>query len=128
MSPVVSGQHQDLVPDSASLTHEQLLHLESLVADSVEVGAELNVPNVFTPNGDGVNDHFEVLCDGATIYEFTIFTRTGNRVFHSLSPRLFWDGKNLAGYDMPEGIYYYVIEETDSQEGETSAGTIHLFR
>lgn len=100
-------------------------------ADSVEVDSvsgELNVPNVFTPNNDGINDYFEVRTDGSTVYEFSIFTRTGTRIFYSASPRIFWDGRSNAGKEMREGTYYYVIKEPGSGSPAEHAGFIHLFR
>ena len=104
MFSVVSGQQALLSGDSVSLSQEQLIRLESLAADSTD--SELDVPNVFTPNGDQVNDYFEVKTDGSTIYEFSIFTRTGTRIYYSLSPRIFWDGKAGGGIELPEGVYY----------------------
>jgi gliding motility-associated-like protein len=124
--PALSGQHRDQPFDTTDLSLEQLRILEFMATDSV--GTDLQVPNVFTPNGDGINDNFGVTTDGTTVYEFTVFTRTGTRVFHSLSPRVFWDGKNLAGYEVPEGVYYYVLEESGEKDAETNAGFIHLFR
>lgn len=122
---VLSGQQQDL-RDSLSLNSEQLRLLQSMAADSA--GGELMVPNVFTPNGDQLNDYFEVPTDGTTVYELTIFTRTGTRIYHSRSPRIYWDGKSLEGKELPEGVYYYVIEEVDSSPVEGKAGFMHLFR
>ncbi|MGW8316108.1 MAG: T9SS type B sorting domain-containing protein, partial [Bacteroidales bacterium] len=92
------------------------------------VGGELGIPNVFTPNGDQINDYFEVTTDGVTVYELTFFTRTGTRIYHSRSPRIFWDGRSLEGKELPEGIYYYVIEEVGALEPFEKAGFIHLFR
>lgn len=126
MFSVVSGQQALLPTDSVSLSQEQLIRLESLAADSTE--SELDVPNVFTPNGDQVNDYFEVKTDGSTIYEFSIFTRIGTRIYYSLSPRIFWDGKSAGGTELPEGVYYYVIEDTGDGNPYESAGFIHLFR
>ena len=88
--PVLLGQTQDQLTDTTHLSAEQLQMFESLAADSVS--GELDVPNVFTPNGDDVNDYFEVTTDGITTYEFTVFTRTGTRIFHSLSTRIFGTG------------------------------------
>jgi len=97
-----------------------------MAADTVD--SELDVPNVFSPNGDGNNDYFEVTTNGITVYEFTVFTRSGSRVYHSLSPRIFWDGKSVGGEELSEGVYYYVIEEEGDSEPFEKAGFIHLFR
>jgi len=123
---VVSGQQAFTPADSVSLSQEQLIRLESLVSDST--GNGLDVPNVFTPNGDQINDYFEVETDGTTIYEFSVFTRTGTRIYYSLSPRIFWDGKTGSGIEQPEGVYYYVIEDQGDSDPYESAGFIHLFR
>ena len=124
--PVILGQDQGQSSDTVRLLARQLQMIESLAADSVD--GKLDVPNVFTPNGDEVNDYFEVTTDGVTVYDFTVFTRTGTRIYHSLSPRIFWDGKSIGGKDLPEGIYYYVIEEEGGSEPFNSAGFMHLFR
>jgi len=123
---VLSGQQVDPAPDSTSLTAEQLHLIEMMAADTVD--SELDVPNVFSPNGDGNNDYFEVTTNGITVYEFTVFTRSGSRVYHSLSPRIFWDGKSVGGEELSEGVYYYVIEEEGNSEPFEKAGFIHLFR
>jgi gliding motility-associated-like protein len=99
---------------------------DSVAADSTD--GILVVPNVFSPNGDGFNDYFEVTTDGASVYEFSLFTRTGTRVFYSRSPAIFWDGKSIGGEDLKEGIYYYVIEESEVPEPFQATGFIHLFR
>jgi gliding motility-associated-like protein len=125
LTPVLSGQQQDL-QDSLTLTRDQLKLIQSMAADTSV--SELAVPNVFTPNGDQLNDYFEVPTDGTTVYELTIFTRTGTRIYHSRSPRIYWDGRSLEGKELPEGVYYYVIEEVDSSPGEGKAGFMHLFR
>lgn len=100
--------------------------LDSLGADSIS-GA-LVIPNVFSPNGDEINDYFEVSTDGSTVYELSIFTRTGTRVFFSSSPRIFWDGRSNVGENLKQGVYYYVIEEKDGGDSTQEVGFIHLFR
>ncbi len=125
--PAASGQTTETPEISSQLKAEQGIALDTVALDST--GGALVIPNVFTPNGDGIHDYFEVETDGVSVYDFTVFTRTGARVFHSNSPRIFWDGTNSAGLDLMEGVYYYVIEE---EEGNTtpysSAGFIYLFR
>ena len=126
LTPIVVGQDQTLSNDTLTLSSEQFQILQSLAADSIDT--ELDVPNVFTPNGDQVNDYFQVTTDGTTVYELTIFTRTGTRIYHSLSTRIFWDGKSIGGKELPEGIYYYVIVKEGSSDPIEHAGFMHLYR
>jgi len=86
----------------------------------------LDVPNVFTPNGDGMNDLFEVHFDGNAIIEITIFTRTGTKVFDSKSPSVIWDGRNDSGSELSEGLYYYVIKSDVIAKDQT--GFVYLYR
>jgi gliding motility-associated-like protein len=123
--PVLMGQQAEPAADNVHLSEPQINVLESMATDSV--GGELSVPNVFTPNGDLVNDEFKVSTDGTTVYAFSVFTRIGTRVYHSKSPQISWDGKTLDGIEMKEGVYYYVIEE-EGDKKERKAGFMHLFR
>jgi gliding motility-associated-like protein len=124
--PRLSGQQQDSSADILQLPDSQILEIGAMAPDSA--GDVLNIPNVFSPNGDGTNDYFEVDTDGTTVYEFTIFTRAGTRIYHSESPRIFWDGSSLDGKELKEGIYYYVIEEQGGTSPFDKAGFMYLFR
>ncbi len=124
--PRLSGQQQDSSADILQLSESQILEIEAMAPDSA--GDVLNIPNVFSPNGDGTNDYFEVDTDGVTEYEFTVFTRSGTRIYHSLSTRIFWDGNSLDGKELKEGIYYYVIKEKGGTSPFDKAGFMYLFR
>lgn len=67
------------------------------------------VPNTFTPNGDGVNDTWEIKYlesyQGATV---EIFDRGGNKLFFSNGYTSAWDG-TFKGQPLPVGTYYYII-------------------
>lgn len=85
----------------------------------------LNIPNVFTPNGDGVNDTFEItgLSDYAA-NELTIFNRWGNTIYHKQGYLNDWTGNGLN-----EGTYYYVLQVKDnSGQSETYKGYLTLLR
>ncbi len=75
----------------------------------VEIPEELILPNVFTPNGDGVNDVLEVPLSGIKFVSLTIFDRWGNAVFESTQKKLYWDGRNVNGERMPAGTYFAVL-------------------
>lgn len=91
---------------------------------------EISMPNVFSPNGDGVNDVFKIKIMGQELYELKIWNRWGGLVFESTDPNVMWNGKtNNTGAENPEGTYYYVFKYKLRTESEkTVRGTITLLR
>ncbi|MBL0048552.1 MAG: gliding motility-associated C-terminal domain-containing protein [Bacteroidetes bacterium] len=69
--------------------------------------SELNVPNIFTPNGDAENNEFKINSPGIESFSGVIFDRWGKKVFEWSDPNKGWDGKNAK-----DGVYYYVIKAT----------------
>ncbi|MBB3056793.1 Ig-like domain-containing protein [Mucilaginibacter gotjawali] len=75
----------------------------------VKVAPILKINNTFTPNGDGINDYWEIT--GLIAYinaTVDIFDRYGQKVFHSIGYPKAWDG-TINGKPVPTGVYYYVI-------------------
>ncbi|MDC1186789.1 gliding motility-associated C-terminal domain-containing protein, partial [Crocinitomicaceae bacterium] len=74
--------------------------------------------NVFSPNGDGVNDlvTFSDYC--TTPVNVLIFNRWGNIVYQSDNPTLPWYGTDMQGFSLTEGVYFYSIKGTKA-DGET---------
>ncbi len=92
----------------------------------------MNVPNVFTPNGDGINDFFyprQYLSSGLTSFKMDIFNRWGELIFESTSlDGRGWDGR-LNDVDQPEGVYIYLIDGTFKDgRHEHHQGNITLLR
>lgn len=76
----------------------------------VKVSPKVVVPNTFTPNSDGVNDVWNI--QGLIAYSdavVDIYTRYGQKVFHSIGYDKPWDGI-FNGKQLPTGVYYYVID------------------
>ena len=76
------------------------------------------IPNIFTPNGDNLNDTFHF--DELAILEIscTIFNRWGKEVYSWNELESGWDGKSSDGTELPEGSYIYVVKATGI-EGKT---------
>ncbi|NPA36815.1 MAG: T9SS type B sorting domain-containing protein [Chlorobi bacterium] len=91
--------------------------------------SDLQVPNVFTPNGDGINDEFRVAYRSLKKYRIDIYNRWGRRVYSSTQPGLGWDGTIGKGQAAP-GVYFYVIEAEGYLENEKYKlnGSITLIR
>jgi gliding motility-associated-like protein len=72
----------------------------------------LNIPNVFTPNGDGANDVFEISGTNFKNFEALIFDRWGVVVFESSAAQISWNGKTQTGSWASEGTYFLVLKIT----------------
>ncbi len=81
-------------------------------SDSVTVNVSisaLQVPNVFTPNGDGLNDEFRVGYRSLKTFECWVYNRWGRKVYYWNDPQKGWDGK-INGRDVAPGPYFYIIK------------------
>ncbi len=71
----------------------------------------LYVPNVFTPNGDGVNDLFFAYTEGLKTFKMIVCDRWGEKVFETTNVYEGWDG-TYKGVLMPPGVFVYYIDAT----------------
>jgi gliding motility-associated-like protein len=82
------------------------------------------IPNIFTPNGDGIHDTWVIgnleSYPGCTV---DVFDRGGNRVLSSTGYQIPWNGK-LNGKDLPVGTYYYVINPKNGRSPISGSVTI----
>lgn len=79
------------------------------------------VPNVFTPNNDGVNDVFHVTLRGAKSAEGFVYNRWGQLLYSWDVLNASWDGVAANGEKCPDATYYYLIKVVDKKDKE------HLF-
>ena len=70
------------------------------------------IPNVVTPNGDGVNDLFFIQALPADA-RYRILNRWGSEVFVSDEHTKSWDGKDKTGNEVSDGVYFYFLETPD---------------
>jgi gliding motility-associated-like protein len=100
-------------------------------AIKVEVPSELEVPNVFTPNNDKVNDLFFLKATHLSEINMVIYDRWGHIVYELISSvgNVEWDGKNQQGKDSAEGTYFYTLKATGTDgQSYNKKGTISLMR
>ncbi len=94
-----------------------------------EVPTTISVPNIFSPNGDGVNDEFFIINTGMRSMNCDIFNRWGQLLWTLTAPNQSWDGKLINGDKAPEGTYMYILQ-AQGLDGKTynQQGTVTLVR
>ena len=83
---------------------------------TIDVKDEIIIPNIFTPNGDGVNDVFFIRTNGYDIFKLEIFNRYGALVHITEAKHISWDGRTHAGVLVEPGTYFYVLESATRKE------------
>ncbi|MFH1319883.1 MAG: choice-of-anchor L domain-containing protein [Bacteroidota bacterium] len=82
----------------------------------VEIDCEFlfEIPNAFSPNGDGLNDIFNGVGKGIKEYEMFIYNRWGDEIFETSDKHQGWDGKGNGGKDVAQQeVYVYIIKIKD---------------
>jgi gliding motility-associated-like protein len=98
--------------------------------ETVFVYYPLEMPNAFTPNGDGKNDVFRIPPSiSLEIKVFTVYDRWGMQVFETANSGIGWDG-TFAGHPQPPGTYVWQIQYQDALTGKAiyASGTVILIR
>ncbi len=97
----------------------------------VDLPSKLEVPNVFTPNGDKANDIFRLRATNLKEVYIIIYDRWGTKVYELTSDtgNFAWDGKNQFGKDCAAGTFFYVLKATgkDGEEYDMK-GNVSLYR
>lgn len=97
----------------------------------VQIPSTLEVPNIFTPNGDGINDVFFLNASALANVYISITNRWGELVYEleSETGNIAWKGQNQRGQDVSEGVYFYNLK-AKGLDGESyeQQGTVTLIR
>jgi len=136
------GTHTYYIPGEYTVT--LVIESELTCSDSATVKIEvlpssLQIPNVFTPNDDGLNDYFVPDKKSIRFLNLQIFAKSGHRVYYyqgdgeDLQEWPGWDGRiNYSERRAEPGAYYYVLraEGYDDVEyrGREYRGTVYLYR
>ncbi len=101
---------------------------KNFTVNVVDQNCNIYLPNIFTPNGDRLNDIFRITQSGILqLNDFSIYNRWGNKVFSTTQSSIGWDG-TYKGKESPAGTYMYIINGSVSNRKKQFKGTITLER
>lgn len=111
ITPTEEGNYTLVVTNANGCTAEsaQLFFTPTFTAE--------NIPEGFSPNGDGTNDLFRI--ESIEFYpnnEIKIFNRWGNVVFEAAPYNSEWNGQSKQGNDLTDGTYFYILDLKDGSE------------
>jgi gliding motility-associated-like protein len=113
-------------------TDTDSIKIEFIDCDTLNLDSNstIQMPNVFTPNGDGVNDLFlPINPNEVGSATFTIYNRWGSKLFESFTILHGWDGRTTAGAEVTEGTYFWVINYQDLKgDSKTKKGFVELLK
>lgn len=96
------GNYTLLIVDSENCTFESTVEVPLAFTSE-----DIFVPNVFTPNNDQSNDFWFIGAECVEEFECTIFNRWGNTIFRYTDIAEVWNGNDLNGNSVGEGVYFY---------------------
>ncbi len=111
--------------DSTVIT---LIHYEAPKACQ-ELHCKMYVPNVFSPNGDAINDIFFIQSKEVEIHSLSIFDRWGGLLYHIRELNPSWDGLTGSGVTASPGVYVWIVDGVcGNGERFTDKGDVTLIR
>jgi gliding motility-associated-like protein len=102
-----AGNYNLVITDDNSCTYGQLIVIPTNPSPE-----DIFVPNVITMNGDNTNDLWFVKADCVEKFECSIINRWGNLIYEYQDISGSWNGKDLSGTNVNEGVYFYKINIT----------------
>ena len=102
------------------------ISITSLNFESIFNFESFNPPNIFTPNGDGINDLYELNFPGRIneCVSLVIYNKWGEIQFSSTGNNIYWDGFTNTGIPATQGIYYYSL----NLKNNSKSGFLQLIR
>lgn len=100
----------------ATVTNANGCKREACVEVQVRAESTLYIPNVFTPNGDGINDEFHIASYNLSEFDIKIFNRWGQLLFQTNDPLKGWDG-SFRGQTVA-GVYVFTLKAKGNDGSE----------
>lgn len=123
--PATTGFYRVTVTTALGCVGEDSIEVKVAI-DAVKNAIQL--PNAFTPNGDGLNDCFGVKFLGQiSNLKLAVYDRWGNRVFYTNNPSQCWDGR-YKDKELGTGVFIYHLSATTMCGDIVRKGTVTLIR
>lgn len=123
LSNVGSGLYQLTIVDDNGCLIQEMVELIDINIDRCFEGA-----SVITPNGDGRNDQFIITCTNNFNNTLQIYNRWGQRVHTQSNYDNSWNGTDLNGNNLEDGVYYWVLLVDSPDASREIKGYVNLLR
>ncbi|MBK9107226.1 MAG: gliding motility-associated C-terminal domain-containing protein [Saprospiraceae bacterium] len=131
LTPTLTANYEETI--RVTVTDSNGCSAEAFITVKIKKESKVWFPNVFSPNGDNINDFFYPIDfgSGTNIESLSIYDRWGNRVFFnekfpSNAPDHGWNGISSDGKKHLPGVYLYVVELLENGERKILTGDITL--
>lgn len=114
--------------DAPGQYHVTVMNQCEIVEDQIEIAecemCTFYLPNVFSPDGDGINDAFKAFPNCEVLqYNLKVYNRWGTQLFETSDHDNGWDGR-FGGLEMDIGVYLWILEYTVSENGAARSATL----
>ena len=121
--PVVDSSKNNKTIAENNQSYQQEVKQQEVITKAAEE-IDLQIPNIFTPNGDGINDYFYIRnLDKYSSNQLLVSNRMGKSVCERINYQNDWNATNI-----PDGVYYYVLKIKSGGKEFVKSGVITIAR
>ena len=110
--------------------YNQGCKIRDVILVTSDCSVKMSIPNVITPNGDGVNDIWSIEhMNNSLNATVVIYNRWGNIVWKASGNTFQWDGTNYRnGNLLPDGTYFYIIDLKNDLQNKSLTGYVQIIK
>ena len=122
----VFNEHTNWIQVDGVIVDDAVLYVDDVSV--IKVFEAVLIPNVFSPNGDGINDELVISTSGFSDRELSVYNRWGRLIYSEIGTQFSWNGK-IENVDAADGVYYILISTQASNNKKVmKKGFVHLLR
>ena len=125
---VDEAENQSILPEITKEAQPQLKENPAETIATAPASKIEDLPNIFTPNGDGANDFLEIKSSDLMEFSLVVIDGKNKIVFSSQDPGFKWDGTLMNGDEAPSGNYIYYVTAKDVRGGAVTRSSSLMIR